>query len=278
MKKFLKLLTLILVLSAISFSCKQEENYPKEISYTQFSLSGISSQWKNLPYDNKVIIINNSDELRKYVADNENITLDIDFSKRSLLLASGKTDKGIAYVSVQELQQLSTKKYKLSVDVTFNDAITAESFCVAILVDKVSEKSSVELEVNKNEVIIKSCGIVYVNDDEYIKMCAVPDIVSIDDVAFSVILENHTHEVYIYGNPFWVEYFEGSVWKRLDLDMNFHFIAYFLQPEEKVEQTIDLNEFHLLEGKYRIVKDVNLDETPLIRFNLFAEFLITKNE
>jgi hypothetical protein len=112
-------------------------------------------QWENLAYDNTVIVINNDEELGKYVSCTGDGYLEIDFSEKSLLLASGKTTSGISKITVNDLQQLSLSEYKLDMEILLNDSITAaEQWAIALIVEKAGEESHVELNVNEYPIEI----------------------------------------------------------------------------------------------------------------------------
>jgi len=93
MNKFpLKFTTLLLIIAGIAASCKPEIPemvYPIDISYTEYSLLDTDCQWINLPYDEKVIVINSSEELEQYISCTGGSYLPVNFSKHSLFLASG---------------------------------------------------------------------------------------------------------------------------------------------------------------------------------------------
>ena len=70
-----------------------------------------------------------------------------DFSKSSLLLVNGKTDKRIFEIGEKKLQQLSSNKYKLDVNITVIEATDPNPFYFAIMIEKISGKSNIKLEV-----------------------------------------------------------------------------------------------------------------------------------
>ena len=146
-QKLLKLTALLLLLTGIASSCKPKEpDYPINISFTEYSLEGISCQWQNLPYNEKVIIINSDEELKKYISCTEGSYPAVDFSKHSLLLISGKLNKGILNIAMKNLQQMSSNKYELSIEVEgYNSNLS--KWYAAILVDKLSEENYVRLKV-----------------------------------------------------------------------------------------------------------------------------------
>jgi hypothetical protein len=67
MKKIiLKTAAILLVMAGMMIACKEDENKPIEIPFTEYSLAETSCQWINLDYDNKIIVINSNDELKNY--------------------------------------------------------------------------------------------------------------------------------------------------------------------------------------------------------------------
>ena len=69
--KLLKLTVLLLLLTGIASSCNPEgTDFPKEVLYQEYALSR-SCQWSNLPYNEKVLIINSQEEFERYVSCNE---------------------------------------------------------------------------------------------------------------------------------------------------------------------------------------------------------------
>ena len=157
MKKLpIRLLSILLLLAGISSSCNPEKDkYPKDVSFTEYSLQENLCQWANLPYDNNVLIINSNEELKKYLSCSDDMFPVIDFTKHSLLLASGEVDKGVYKVKVISLQQFSLKKYDLSVEVTTNDTATNNSWCKALLVEKLGTESDFKLNVTLKKSEIK---------------------------------------------------------------------------------------------------------------------------
>jgi hypothetical protein len=159
--QLLKFTALLLILTGLATSCNPEcpdcpdpEVYPKEISFTEYSLEGTSCQWKNLPYNDKVMIINSSEELEKYISCNGGSYPAIDFSKHSLLLASGKTDRDIDEITATKLKQFSPNTYKLKVEIALKFTTIYGQFYqygMALLVEKINEESIVELNVTLKE-------------------------------------------------------------------------------------------------------------------------------
>ena len=157
-KLILKTLTFFLILTGLFSSCKDPElkiNYPIDIPFTEYSLTNTSCRWMNLPYDEQIIIINSSEELEKHIFCSEGSYPEIDFSKHSLLLASGKTKKEIDEVVTKGLQQLSSNKYELSLEIAITDIPAIETWNMAFFIEKINDNSVVELNLTLNKVIIE---------------------------------------------------------------------------------------------------------------------------
>jgi len=154
MRKFLKLTAFLLVFAGVASSCNPEcppdcpDEYPQNISFTEYSLQGTSCQWQNLPYDEKVIIINSNEELEKYISCTEGGYSIIDFSKHSLLLVSGKTNKEIIKMLATDLRQLSSNKYELRIEITIKNVSVIEPWNMALVIEKVSEDKYIRLNTN----------------------------------------------------------------------------------------------------------------------------------
>jgi uncharacterized repeat protein (TIGR02543 family) len=131
-----------------TFYAKWEENslqdYPVEISFTEYLLAGTSCQWKNLNYDDKIIIINSNEKLASYINCLEGNYPEIDFSKHTLLLASGTTPNGIVEIS-NHLLQLSENKYKLDIEILLDESEGVGLWITALIVNKLNEESNIEL-------------------------------------------------------------------------------------------------------------------------------------
>ncbi|MDR0872263.1 MAG: hypothetical protein LBN27_02195 [Prevotellaceae bacterium] len=113
------------------------------------------------------------------------------------------------------------------------------------------------------------CGKIDINKNEFISMKVQPEKVSVNS-QIKLIIENHTKEDMIYDNVFSLEYFNGSSWETMKLDINFEDIGYILKSEKTAEQQIYLSaeDYDYKAGKYRINKNISNDKN----YNLCAEF------
>jgi len=163
--KILTFLALSLFFAGVFSSCKKPESekrepdnpieYPIQISYEEFSLEGTQCQWKNVPFNDKVVVINNNEELEKYLSCPEDTYPAIDFSKQTLLLASGKSNSGVLNLSVTDLQQHSFNKYSLDLEITLSDTAVRSSWFKALIINKTSGDTKVRLNtiINNQETI-----------------------------------------------------------------------------------------------------------------------------
>jgi hypothetical protein len=155
MKKLLNLTAFLLILAGVFSACKKPDDtkidYPINVPFTEYALHETSCQWKNLPYDEKVILINSNEVLENYLSFTEKSYPAIDFSKKSLLLISGKTTAGIDKIS-KTITQLSAEHFKLDLEIELA-ATPAEEWGVALVTSKIDDKSFVESHVTYKESI-----------------------------------------------------------------------------------------------------------------------------
>jgi hypothetical protein len=152
MKKILKL-TAILLIVAGSFSCGDKEDEfgePKEISFTEYSLAGTSCQWTNIDYGDKVVVINSNKELEQYVTCTEGSYPEIDFSKNTLVLASGVAGGGIAEITPM-LSSISTNKFILHMNILLDfTALAWQNWTISIIVPKMPDGVKINLDVKQS--------------------------------------------------------------------------------------------------------------------------------
>lgn len=142
MKKLFNNLAVLLAMAGGLSSCDK-----KAIPFMEFSLLEINCRWVHTEL-NSVIIINCNEMLKKHIECANDNYPDIDFSKHTLLLASGSTNSGIHRVNVGRLQQLSTNTYRLNIQVVLNESTMIGMWTVALIVSKLSSESEIELNVN----------------------------------------------------------------------------------------------------------------------------------
>ena len=130
------------------------DDYPIKIPFEKYSLEETSCQWIDFDslHEGKqgLIIINNNEELENYISCTEGTYPDIDFSKHSLLLAYGTAGRSFAYLNCG-LWQFSIQNYEMKIDIFTTHLHVITPWTVAIIVDKLSEGSSVALNVTYEE-------------------------------------------------------------------------------------------------------------------------------
>jgi len=130
----------------LNITCEKSD-YPVEIPFMEYINNGTHRQcWTNLNFDEKVIIINSSEQLYHYV-NADCYRLPVDFSKNSILLVNGFMENGIAANIAKKLQQISLNEYELDAEIIVNTAIPAKGWVFALIVDKLSEENTFKLNV-----------------------------------------------------------------------------------------------------------------------------------
>ena len=144
-----------IVTQDITLYAKWEENtlqnYPIEIPFTEYSLAETSCQWVNINYGNysfdaNVIAINSSEELEEYIDCSSGSYPEIDFSKHTLLLASGRAPNGVHEISNCSLQS-SNNEYQLEIRIHLEPREAIGRWIMALVVNKLSEESDIELKI-----------------------------------------------------------------------------------------------------------------------------------
>jgi hypothetical protein len=178
MKKAFFLLNMLTVLAFVVINCgddgtlpdMEEIGYPREVPFTEISLGSVTGlSWPSLDYDEAVAILNHSGNFVNYITYAERVEgppfwnyiervddnfPDIDYSKHTLLVASGNPGHRIINLT-PSLQQLSTSEYRLGIDIEIallDTGLRVTRWCIALLVDKLGEESSVELNVTLKDV------------------------------------------------------------------------------------------------------------------------------
>ena len=126
-----------------------EPEYPIDVPFT--ALEGVfqtgdidPDKWENLL--SGVLIINSNEEMENYLIRQDDGYPEIDFSKKTLLLAC-KTSSSSAYGICNSLQQLSEKNHEMNVDCYLTGLAMFTLWQVPIIVDKLSEECTIELNV-----------------------------------------------------------------------------------------------------------------------------------
>ncbi|MCL2312823.1 MAG: hypothetical protein FWC41_10130, partial [Firmicutes bacterium] len=119
---------------------------PIDVPFTEYSLDGTNCEWQNLPYDDKVIIINSKEELEQFVKCNSGCCNEIDFSRKTLLLVSGVAQNRV-YSIIEKLEQLSRNQYKLSIKAILNDDKPEKQWNSAFIINKLQKEDNLELNL-----------------------------------------------------------------------------------------------------------------------------------
>jgi hypothetical protein len=125
---------------------ENSNNSVAQISFTEYSLVGTSCLWRvDRSGEEKIIVINSYEELNNHITCTEDGHYpNVDFSKNSILLASGGTFQGIQTIETH-LQRISVDEYVLIVKITLDDTMVAPLWAVALLTSKLSEESNIIL-------------------------------------------------------------------------------------------------------------------------------------
>ena len=134
----------VIFINGVQVYC-YNDNYPKEIPFTEYSLEKTPCKWTNFE-SNKVIVINSNEELSGYINCTDGHYPEIDFSKHTLLLANGTTHKGISKIS-NHLSKLSINKYKLGIEILLNDCDVIEQWTIALITNKLIIENDIELNI-----------------------------------------------------------------------------------------------------------------------------------
>lgn len=155
------------VLALSLTNCNDEEpDYPTDVSFdmllSEWCCTGFltcSNEWFTsvsddaVGHDGDVVIINNNEELKNYVAFSDDVEIDVDFSKHTLLLVYQYgsrfiTDSGIV---VKNFQQVSADRFRLDIELTLwgtqPDIACGSNWHIIIVTDKINDGSFFELDI-----------------------------------------------------------------------------------------------------------------------------------
>jgi len=149
-----KICFFLLAICLIGIACEkkesmEEDDYPIEIPFTEYSLAGTSCQWKPLsypyPYRDTVIIINSKEDLEKYIeCIGESDYPVIDFSTHTLLFAHGIASSGSVKINSTVLQQLSEQNYRMKIEISIGFLTVMTDWQVPIIINKLSDGCIIE--------------------------------------------------------------------------------------------------------------------------------------
>ena len=173
MKKKILFSTCMIIISCLTFvaadcnTCKKsdpnypdcnpepEPEYPIDIPFTFYSLSGTSCQWIELDnndgrnYHREIVVINSNEELENYITCTGGTYPAIDFSKYTLILARG-AEPHPDFPDKATLQQLSAQSYVMTVNLLPSAADVDGYWKVSIIVNKIAANSVIELIITNN--------------------------------------------------------------------------------------------------------------------------------
>ncbi len=156
MKNLTRILLLLAVVATLCKGCNNigdnelSVTYPEDVDMSDVSLSGTtcSWNWQNTEEDT-VYVINSAEELVSYISCEKGDAPAINFDSYSLLLAHGVTTSGVHEIE-RNLQQTSTNKYKLIVDITLEMTTVAQGWALSALVPKIPNNAIIKLDVIKH--------------------------------------------------------------------------------------------------------------------------------
>ena len=173
MKKRVLFSTCMIIISCLTFvaadcnTCKKSDpnypdcnpdpppEYPIDIPFTFYSLSGTSCQWEELDLMNggfrgEIAVINSNEELENYITCTGGAYTAIDFSQYTLILVRGVEPCPHRPIEAN-LQQLSIINYVMTVNVPPGGGQDVISYWrVPIIVNKIAANSVVELTITRN--------------------------------------------------------------------------------------------------------------------------------
>ena len=141
---------------------------PKNISFTEYSLSETLCLWQNLYLNpENVIVINSMEELENYILCAEGDFSEIDFSCSSLLLVC-MIDGQPFEIDMVTLTQYSDNEYKMNVKLShyFTSVdVCTDSWIGAFIVKKINDGSEIGLERTFNEPSIQLTNINFLDGE-----------------------------------------------------------------------------------------------------------------
>jgi len=146
MNLMIKNLPIMLFIFACSFSsCSKEDTI--EIPFAEYSLFETGCMWTNVD-PNKVVIINNNNELEKHIICTYSTYSDVDFSEHTLLLVRGPLSVHVFSAENVTFLKKASQRYTIKIKssrITTTGKSSARFF--AILVPKLSNKATIKLDI-----------------------------------------------------------------------------------------------------------------------------------
>jgi len=163
---------------------------PIEIPFSEYFIA--YCQWKNLMYNNREIIIINSDnELDNYITCTKESYTVIDFSKYTLLLASGRSNGMPVEFAYITFLKNAANEYTLSIIIKYGIHRGSKRWCISILVPKISNQAFVKLNFYQSQ----STNVLYVPNELMIQLKE-----GVDAMEFAVSHQGITPKELLYRN------------------------------------------------------------------------------
>lgn len=92
----------------------------------------------------------------------------------------------------------------------------------------------------------------------------------------NVIIKNNTLDQYYTGMEYSIEYFNGTTWDKVPLDIVVNYVQVKLHPKKSEDLSVYLSpeQYHYKPGRYRICKTVYLTKDTKDAYELTSEFNI----
>lgn len=129
-------------------------NSGSSVSYTEYTLNTCEwdFSWGSVKEEGDVIVVNSDKELSNlithFVCEEDCGYSGVDFTKHSLVVAYGGCRNGISSINITNFVQTSATELALHIAITTNMTDEAPVWIKALIVDKLSEQSSMKLDVN----------------------------------------------------------------------------------------------------------------------------------
>ena len=118
-----------------------------DVPFIEYFLSEYLCQWTNFE-SNKIIVINDNEEVRDYIVCTNGNHSEIDFSKYSLLLVRGRTLTGISYIDI-DFSQETVNEYTVSIYIHTNFTAVVRPWLVSIVAPKINNESIITLNIQE---------------------------------------------------------------------------------------------------------------------------------
>ena len=229
--------------------------YPVTIETYNYSLPQ-GCEWDGLTPD-LLYLINSREEIVQHIACDAHAIFDVDFDKYTLMVLQPKYCNIDSKVEKLLLQQLSSDKYLLAVDVIPGETAVTTLLAISILVPKITETESVELDMNiirnsieKNGYLVgyATCGLTIENGLGYAKEY----IFISEDLKDTLAVYNLPQDIYDFPEEIFTEteYHVGNMSFPEQYRYAFKIqLAYTVSSEEEVHDR-ELKVYCVINGMY----------------------------